>query len=172
MTRFLSACGGCCNPVFDVRLTPRKGGEIFSPIPGLPGWSFLRFIPGGILPPPAVPLAYARGQGFPPRINRETTAPSRQSLRKDLAPFPPMEHPPIFSPTHSCEEAKPKRPRSILSKFNEGVPLCGEGGRPSLDKTLSSCGSKAQWSHGTSTHPHFSTGTVRHLPEYESQLSR
>ena len=34
--------------------------------PGLPGWSFLRFIYGGVLPPPAVPLAFARGQGFPP----------------------------------------------------------------------------------------------------------
>jgi len=46
------------------------------------GWSFLRFIYGGVLPPPAVPLACARGQGFPPWINREKTAPSRQSLKK------------------------------------------------------------------------------------------
>jgi hypothetical protein len=38
----------------------------FSCVPSLPGWSFLRFIYGGVLPPPAVPLAYAWGQGFPP----------------------------------------------------------------------------------------------------------
>jgi hypothetical protein len=51
--------------------------------PRLPGWSFLQFIYGGVLPPPAVPLAFARGQGFPPQINREKTAPSHQSLKKE-----------------------------------------------------------------------------------------
>jgi hypothetical protein len=44
---------------------------------------FQRFIYGGVLPPPAVPLAFARGQGFPPQINREKTAPSHQSLKKE-----------------------------------------------------------------------------------------
>src|SRR5512136_635222 len=34
--------------------------------PSLPGSSFLRLIYGGVLPPPADPLAFARGQGFPP----------------------------------------------------------------------------------------------------------
>jgi hypothetical protein len=39
---------------------------IFSCVPSLPGWSFLRLIYGGVLPPPADPLAFAWGQGFPP----------------------------------------------------------------------------------------------------------
>ncbi len=38
----------------------------FSCVPSLPGWSFLRLIYGGVLPPPADPLAFAWGQGFPP----------------------------------------------------------------------------------------------------------
>jgi hypothetical protein len=38
----------------------------FSYAPKLPGWSFRRLIYGAVLPPPAVPLAFARGQGFPP----------------------------------------------------------------------------------------------------------
>ncbi|MBN2033388.1 MAG: hypothetical protein JW836_08945, partial [Deltaproteobacteria bacterium] len=54
----------------------------------LPGWSFLRLIYGGVLPPPALPLACAWGQGFPPQINREKTAPYRQSLRKRPQPCP------------------------------------------------------------------------------------
>jgi hypothetical protein len=37
----------------------------------------------GVLLPPAVPLAFARGQGFPPQINRGKTAPSHQSLKKE-----------------------------------------------------------------------------------------
>ncbi len=39
---------------------------VFSCVPRLPGWSFQRLIYGGVLPPPAVPLDFARGQGFPP----------------------------------------------------------------------------------------------------------
>jgi hypothetical protein len=45
--------------------------------------SFQQLICGGVLPPPAVPLDYARGQGFPPLIRYEKTAPSHQSLQKN-----------------------------------------------------------------------------------------
>ena len=69
-----------------------------------PGWFFQQLICGGVLPPPAVPLGYARGQGFPPLIRCEKTAPSHQSLQKS-PPVPvraPVEAaafylPPMFS---------------------------------------------------------------------------
>jgi hypothetical protein len=56
-----------------------------------PGWSFQQLICGEVLPPPAVPLGYARGQGFPPLIRCEKTAPSHQSLQKS----PPVPEKPL-----------------------------------------------------------------------------
>ena len=61
------------------------GQQDFSYVPRLPGWSFQQLICGGVLPPPAVPLGYARGQGFPPLIRCKKTAPSHQSLQKSPA---------------------------------------------------------------------------------------
>ena len=58
----------------------------FSPVPGLPGWSFLMTYLRGKLAPSAVLLGCASEPGLPPQISHKKTAPSRQSLRKDLIP--------------------------------------------------------------------------------------
>ena len=63
-----------------------QGNEAFSPVPGLPGWSFLMTYLRGKLAPSAVLLGCASEPGLPPQISHKKTAPSRQSLRKDLIP--------------------------------------------------------------------------------------
>ena len=45
-----------------------------------------------------------REPGLPPQISHEKTAPSRQSLRKDIATLPCLEHQNYFLPTNSYEE--------------------------------------------------------------------
>src|SRR5512135_296507 len=57
LVTFKSVCMG---------LTCLARAGTFSCVPSLPGWSFLRFIYGGVLSPPADPLAFAWGQGLPP----------------------------------------------------------------------------------------------------------
>jgi hypothetical protein len=55
-----------------------------------------------------------REPGLPPQISHEKTAPSasaelaagRQSLRKDIATLPCLEHQHYFAATNSCEEPK------------------------------------------------------------------
>jgi len=50
----------------------KKGGDIFSSVPRLPAWSFLRLICEGNLPPPLFfPLQRSGKPGLPPQISLE-----------------------------------------------------------------------------------------------------
>ena len=64
----------------------------------------MTYLRGKLAPSAVLPILADREPGLPPQISHEKTAPSRQSLRKDIATLPWLEHQHYFSPTNSCEE--------------------------------------------------------------------
>jgi hypothetical protein len=104
------------------------------------GLVFSMTYPRGSPPPPAVPLDFARGQGFPPWVSHEKTAPSHQAFQRG-------HHQPTATGSRTHSLFSPYQGRSALAcnlqKNNvfhgsarllfgrnrfEAVIICGKGG--------------------------------------------
>jgi hypothetical protein len=83
---------------------------------------------GKLAPSAVLPILVDREPGLPPQISHEKTTPSRQSLRKDIATLPWLEHQNYFSPTNSCGE--PENLSLIVDRLlpircrNHTAPIC------------------------------------------------
>jgi hypothetical protein len=98
----------------------------------------MTYLRGKLAPSAVLPILVDREPGLPPQISHEKTTPSasaeltagRQSLRKDIATLPWLEHQNYFSPINSCEG--PENLSLIVDRLlpircrNHTAPICRE----------------------------------------------